>query len=238
MATTTLMPLDPALSPQRVSRLLTISANLLPEEIVAGRRARRSRAVVLVALLVVVALLGSWYVYARHEVRVAKEERAVITTEATTLQSSQGRYTEVVDVQNQTNLIAKQLSTLLANDLPWAALLTTLRDTANNSGVTVLGVIGTLNGGTTGAQTTAAGTLPSTSKSNTIGTLTITGTGPDKPSIAGYVDALGDLPMLANPYLTNVSQTTSDVTFSITVDITAKARCGRFTTKCTTTGGK
>ena len=238
MATTTLMPLDPALSPQRVSRLLTISANLLPEEIVAGRRARRSRIVVLAALLVVVALLAAWYVYARQEVRVAKEERAVITTEATTLQSSQGRYTEVVDVQNQTNLIAKQLSTLLANDLPWAALLTTLRDTANNSGVTVLGVIGTLNGGTTGAQTTAAGTLPSTSKSNTIGTLTITGTGPDKPSIAGYVDALGGLPMLANPYLTNVSQTTNDVTFSITVDITAKALCGRFTTKCTTTGGK
>ena len=27
---TTLMPLDPALSPQRISRVLTISANLLP----------------------------------------------------------------------------------------------------------------------------------------------------------------------------------------------------------------
>jgi Tfp pilus assembly protein PilN len=237
MATTTLMPLDPALSPQRVSRLLTISANLLPEEIVAGRRARHSRVVVLAALLVVVALLAGWYVYARHQVQLADDELTSITTEATTLQRSQSRYTEVVDVQNQTDTIAKQLSTLLANDLPWATLLTTLRNTADQSGVTVQGVIGTLNGGTTGAQTTAAGTLPSTSKSNTIGTLTITGTGPDKPSIAGYVDALGGLPMLANPYLTNVSQTTSDVTFSITVDITAKALCGRYTTKCTTPGG-
>ena len=237
MATTTLMPLDPALSPQRVSRLLTISANLLPEEIVAGRRARRSRAVVLAALLVVIVLLGGWYVYARHQVQLANDELTSITTEATTLQRGQSRYTEVVDVQNQTNTIAKQLSTLLANDLPWATLLTTLRDTGNQSGVTVLGVIGTLNGGATGAQAAAAGTLPSTSRSSTIGTLTITGTGPDKPSIAGYVDALGGLPMLANPYLTNVSQATDDVTFSITVDITAKALCGRFTTKCTTSGG-
>jgi hypothetical protein len=238
MATTTLMPLDPALSPQRVARLLTISANLLPEEIVAGRRARRGRGVVLIALLVVVALLAGWYVYAIHQVRLANRDLTGVTAEAATLQRSQNRYAEVVGVQNQTKTIAKQLSTLLANDLPWATLLKTLRDTGDRSGVTVQGVIGTLNSGTTGAQTTATGTLPSSSKSRTIGTLTITGTGPDKPSIARYVDEIGRLPMVANPYLTNASQTTDDVTFSITVDITEKALCGRFTTKCTTTGGK
>jgi hypothetical protein len=237
MATTTLMPLDPALSPQRVSRLLTISANLLPEEIVAGRRARRARGVVLVALLVVVALLAGWYVYARQRVRLADAELSDITTEVTTLQRSQSRYAEVVDVQNQTNTIGKQLGTLLANDLPWATLLNTLRDTGADSGVTVLGVTGTLNSDTKGAQTTAAGALPSASKSNSIGTLTITGTGPDKPSIAGYVDALGRLSTVANPYLTNASQTANDVAFSVTVDITAKALCGRFTTKCKTSGG-
>lgn len=238
MATTTLMPLDPALSPQRVARLLTISANLLPEEIVAGRRARRARGVVLSALVLVVALLAGWYVYAGHQVRLADDDLAVVTTEATTLQRSQNRYGEVVDVQNQTKTIAKQLSTLLGDDLPWATLLGTVRDTGEQSGVTVLGVIGTLNGGTTGAQATAAGTLPSTSDSRTIGTLTITGTAPDKPSIAGYVDALGHVSTVANPYITNAADTATDVTFSITVDITAKALCGRFTTKCTTSGGK
>ena len=237
MATTTLMPLDPALSPQRVSRVLTISANLLPEEIVAGRRARRARGVVLASLVVVVALLAGWYVYAGHQVRLTDDELTRVTTEATTLQRSQSRYAEVVGVQNQTTTIARQLGTLLATDLPWATLLKTLRDTGTESGVTVLGVIGTLNSGSTGAQATATGTLPSTSDSRTIGTLTITGTGPDKPSIAGYVDALGALSPVANPYLTNAAQTGSDVTFSITVDITAKALCGRFTTKCKASGG-
>jgi hypothetical protein len=238
MASTTLMPLDPALSPQRVARLLTISADLLPEEIVAGRRARRARGGVLAALIVVIALLAGWYVYASHQVQLANDELNGVTTEATTLQKSQSRYGEVVDVQNQTTTISKQLSALLANDLPWSSLLKTLRDTGDASGVSVLGVIGTLSNGTTGAQTTATGTLPSTSDARTIGTLTITGTGPNKPSIAGYVDALGRLSTVANPYLTNASETSANVTFSITVDITSRALCGRFTTKCKTSGGK
>jgi hypothetical protein len=237
MATTTLMPLDPALSPQRVVRVLTIAADLLPEEIVAGRRARRARIVVVVAVLVVVALLAGWYAYAGHRVRLADDDLNGVTAAVTTLQKSQSRYSDVVDVQNETTTITRQLNTLLANDLPWATLLHTLRDTGTVSGVTVLGVIGTLNTTATGSAPTATGTLPSTSGATTIGTLTITGTGPDKPSIAKYVDALGRLTTVANPYLTNASETGENVTFSITVDITSQALCGRFTTTCKTTGG-
>ena len=237
MATTTLMPLDPALSPQRVARLLTISANLLPEDVVATRRARRARGGVLGGLLVVIALLVAWYLYAGHQVQLANDELTGVTTEATMLQKSQSRYAEVVGVQNQTTTIGRQLGGLLVNDLPWSTLLKSVRDTGEQSGVSVLGVMGTLSKSTAGAQTTAAGTLPSSSDDRTIGTLTITGTGPDKPSIAGYVDALGHLPAVANPYLTNASETSDNVTFSITVDITSRALCGRFTTKCKTSGG-
>jgi hypothetical protein len=235
---TTLMPLDPAISRQLVARVPAISANLLPEEIVARRGAGRSRNMVLGTLIVVLALLTGWYIYARHEVQLAKEQLSGITTETTTLQRSQSRYRDLVGVQSQTTTIAKQLSALLTNDLPWATLLKTLRTTGAASHVTVLGVTGTLNSGTTGAPATGARALPSSSNSRTIGALTITGTGPDKPSIARYVEALGVIPSVANPYLTNASQTGDSVTFSITVDITARALCGRFTTKCTTSGGR
>jgi hypothetical protein len=239
MATTTLMPLDPALSPQRVVRVLSISANLLPEEIVAGRRARRARGLVLVALLVVVALLGGWFLYANHEVQLADDELSSVTNEATALQQSQTRFKDVVDVQNQTQTISKQLTALLGKDLPWAALLSTLRDTGTSSGVTVQGVIASLNDSTTAASGGSAATLPNASGVATIGTATITGIGPDKPSIAKYVDALGKLKTktVANPYLTTATQSDSGVTFSITIDITTQALCGRFTTKCKSTGG-
>jgi hypothetical protein len=233
-----MMPLDPALSPERILRVLTISADLLPGEIVAARRARRARTVVLATLVLAVALLGGWYGYAHHQVRLAGADLADITGEATALQRGQNRYQDVVDVQNQTKTIAKQLNTLLADDLPWASLLTTVRDTGTSSGVAVQGVIGALNRTTNGAAPAASGTLPTASGVTTIGTLTVTGTGPDKPSIAKYVDALGGLTTVANPYLTNATQNNGAVTFSITLDITAAARCGRFTTACTVTGGK
>jgi hypothetical protein len=237
MATTTLLPLDPALSPQRVVRVLTIAADLLPGEIVAARRARRARGIVLVALLAVVAMLAGWFLYADHQVALADNDLSDVTSQVTLLQRSQSKYQEVVDTQNQTSTISKQLTKLLANDLPWATLLNTLRDTGTSSGVTVAGVIATLDS-TTGSAAGSATTLPNASGVTTIGTLTLTGTGPDKPSVAKYVDNLGKLTTVANPYLTTATQTHDNVTFSITLNITSKALCGRFTTKCKSTGGK
>jgi hypothetical protein len=143
----------------------------------------------------------------------------------------------VVEVQSETSRISKQLGTLLANDLPWAALLDELRTTGTDTDVTVSGISGTLNTaeGQSGAETDA---LPSTSGAETIGKAIVTGTGPDKPAIARYVDALGSLRTVANPYVTSVSKSESgDMSFSLNIDITSQALCGRFTTKCKSTGG-
>jgi hypothetical protein len=235
MASTTLMPLDPALSPQRVSRVLTISADLLPDEIVAGRRARRTRTWVLIMLMLVLAGLGGWYAMADRDLRAADDELAALTGDVAKLQRRQNDYAPVVDVQAETNAITKELGTLLANDLPWATLTDTLRDTGAKAGVTVGGMSGTLTGA--GASTPGTVSLPSTSGSATIGTVTVTGNAPDKPSVAKYVDSLSSLTIVANPYLTSVAEADDELQFSLTVDITAKALCGRFTTACAT-GGK
>jgi Tfp pilus assembly protein PilN len=238
MATTTLMPLDPALSPQRVSRVLTISADLLPQEVVAARRARRTRAWVLAVVAVVLLALGGWYLQADHETTLANEELEGVTSQQVSLQRRQADYAEVVNVQSDTNTLTKQLTTLLASDLPWADLLDTLRNTADRSGVTVDGINGLLNDPAAGQGTTGATALPSTSGSATIGTLTITGTAPDKPTVAKYVDALGTLSTVANPYVTSVAKNkTAEFTFSLSVDVTSEALCGRFTTKCEPSGG-
>jgi len=235
MASTTLMPLDPALSPQRVSRVLTISADLLPDEIVAGRRARRTRGWVLVALMLVLVGMGGWYALAEQELRDATDELTAVSDDATALQRRQADFAPVVNVQAETTTITKQLSTLLANDLPWATLTDTLRDTGTTAGVTVSGMSGTLHDAQSGAA--GAVSLPSTSGSATIGTVTVTGTAPDKPSVAKYVDSLSGMTLVANPYLTSVAETDGKVQFSLTVDVTAGALCGRFTTACKT-GGK
>jgi hypothetical protein len=239
MATTTLMPLDPALSPQRVSRVLTISADLLPDEVVAGRRARRSRGWVVVALIVVIALLAGWYVWAGRQVIDANDDLSLVTRQATDQQKRQTKYREVVDVQNQATSITKELKALLANDLQWANLLNTLRSTGSKSGVAVLGINAAL--AQPAGNSTTTGSLPSATKDAKVGTVTITGGAPDKPSIAKYVDALSHLNSVANPYLTTATKSDSAGDqawqFSVTVDITSATLCGRFTTKCANSGG-
>jgi hypothetical protein len=231
---TTLMPLDPAVSPQRVTRLLTISASLLPEEIIAARRARRTRGWVIVFVILVACLLPGWFLMERQQTRAAEDELTAANAEVTDLQRSQRAYGEVVDVQKDTATLSTQLKAAMANDLDWAALLDQLRSVGDSAGVTVVGI----NGALQDASTAATGnSLPSTTTSAPIGSAVVTGTGPDKRAVAAYVDALGQQSVLANAYLTNVTTEEKAVSWTLRVDITSAALCGRFGDKCET-GGK
>jgi hypothetical protein len=225
---TTLMPLDPATSPQRASRVLNISARLLPDEVVASRRARTMRGQVVVVLLLFVVLLGSWYGYAGFQKQAAQDELDGVTGDARVLQQRQSQFADVVNVQNETTTIGTQLTTLLADDLRWATLFDTLRSAGAGPGIVVVGVNGQL-------ATDAAGSvgpgLPSTGAAKKIGELTVTGTAPDKTSLAKYVDGLGSLKVVANPYLTSATEAEGRVQFSLQVDITTDALGGRFTKK-------
>jgi type IV pilus assembly protein PilN len=234
MATTTLMPLDPALNPQRVNRVLTISADLLPEEVVIGRRSRQSRTWVGAVVLLAVVLLGLWYVRAQHDVRANEAGLSAATKVATDLQKNQAAHQRVVTVQNQTAAITRQLAQLMGADLPWATLLDRLRSTGASSGVTVDAITASL---VQENATSATQTLPSASEAKAIGSVTIGGTAPDKPTVARYVKNLGTVDGIANPYLTTAAKAAGGTwSYSITVDITSANQCGRFTTKCTSGG--
>jgi hypothetical protein len=225
------MPLDPALNPQRVSRILTISAELLPEEVVADRRSRHSRTAVMVAVLLALVLLGVWFARALHDVSANEVELNSATKVATDLQKQQSAHQKVVTVQNQTTANTKQLSLLMTADLPWATLLDRLRSTGAASGVTLDGISASLFEENASSSTES---LPSTSKAKAIGSATLAGSAPDKPTVAKYVQNLGGVAGIANPYLTTATQA-DDATwsYSITIDITSVNQCGRFTTKCT-----
>jgi hypothetical protein len=235
---TTLMPLDPAVSPERVTRLLTISARLLPEEIIAARRARRTRGWVIVVVAVFACLCGMWAVYADRERQAADKDLTAATTEVVKLQDAQRRFSEVVKVRSDTTQLNNQLTAVMANDLDWAALLDTLRRTGATSDIKIDGVNGKL--AATGTQSTdSANALPSTAKTASIGSLVVTGTGPDKDAVAAYADKLAKLQtLIANPYVTSVASDPTGVTFSLTVDITQASLCGRFSAKqCPSAGG-
>jgi hypothetical protein len=238
---TTLMPIDPATSPTRVWRILTISAHLLPAEIVAARRARRTRSWVLVILVLVVALLAGWFVYASTLKSDADTELQGLATDAAILQTSQNKdYADVVGVQSEIDALNKQLTTVMADDLPWSTLIETLDSTAGKASATLTSIIGTLTAvgaDGTAVPATTTGSLTSATAAATIGTLTLTGTAPDKPSVAAFVVDLGDLTSVANPYLTSATKSEEGMQFAIQLDITNASLCGRYSKACKT-GGK
>jgi Tfp pilus assembly protein PilN len=233
MATTALMPLDPA--PQQINRVLTIRANLLPSEISIGRDARRMRGGVLVALVVVLGLLVAWYGYAYHQKTLADADLAAMTRQVGIVRDAenQKKFQEVTTVKNQNDTITTQLKTLLAGDLPWSGILDDLRGTAAKSGVTITSI----SAAVADKQSASSASLPSATGKTTVFTLVIAGTAKDKKTIAKYIDALGGVAGVANPYLTAATQNTDGVSFLADADVTSSAVCGRWTKPCAT-GGK
>lgn len=226
---TTMMPVDPAMSAQRANRLLSISANLLPEEVTLARRARRTRGWVLIVAGVAALLLGGWFFVALQEKSSADSELTDATAAVVQLQRDQSKFSEVVKVQNDTAALTKQLKAAMGDDLDWAALITMLRAGGASVGLEVEGINGTL-------KTAEGGDASSTG----VGSLVITGTSPDKETVAAYIDLLNKQKTVSDPYITAVTQSDdNNVTFSATVDIAESAKCGRFSdTKCSSQEGK
>ena len=63
----------------------------------------------------------------------------------------------------------------------------------------------------------------------TVGTISITGASPDKPSVAAFLDALAKVPGLVNPYLTSVTTLGTANQFTVQVGFTSALYQGRYT---------
>jgi Tfp pilus assembly protein PilO len=225
-STTALMPIDPALTTQQVSRIPAIRANLLPSEITSGRNARRTRFVLVGAVILVALLLGLWYVYAVQQKSAADKDLAAATEQVQATQKRKNSYNELTSMITQQEAIAAKLASLLAADLPWAATLDKVRSTGTAANVTIAEMTGSLN--STSDATTA--------NSKVVGTIALSGSAADKKTIANFVDDLATLDGIANPYLTVANEEEDTVNFTLTAEITTDARCGRYTTPCKTGG--
>ncbi len=232
---TTLMPLDPATSPQRALRVLPIQANLLPVEVLAARRARRVRGQVLVLLSIVVVLLGAWYGFTVLRASDAQAELDTALTEATVLRQQQRTYAEQTTVDAELTAIGGKLEVLLAEDLRWSTLFGTLRSAGTTTGATVVGV----TGGLISVGTAQASGLPDTAASDVVASLTVNGKASGKPAVAAYADELRKSDLIANVTVTNVSGDAKAVQFTMQVDVTRAALGGRFSPQSTPApGGK
>ncbi|MCU7725269.1 hypothetical protein ODJ79_16190 [Actinoplanes sp. KI2] len=212
MSTAALLPLDPALSPEQINRILPIRTNLLPAEVTAGRNARRTR-VVLAGVLVLVALLtGGWYVQADKQRDQVDVELAEVTDQVDRVraQTEKPEFNKVTSTITQRDAITTDLKSALKKDLPWPTLLDSLRTRAADKGVTLDSLNGALDDDST---------LGVTKTSDTVGTLMLAGTAKDKPTIAGFVDAVAKVNGVTDVYLTAANEQEKNWAFTLSASI-------------------
>ncbi|TML33534.1 MAG: PilN domain-containing protein [Actinobacteria bacterium] len=216
----------------RTLRIPPISANLLPLEILEARRSRTVRRWVLSGLTVFVVLLGAWYVLANYQTSQAQDSLANAESQAQVLTRQQHAYADVVSTQAQSHAIEAQLSALFADDVRWGPLLGQVQAAAPD-GVTIMGMTGTVEQpGQPGAAGATVQAGAAAGNPNRVGTITIAGVGPSKGAVAAYVDALGRIPGLANPYLDSATdQGGRTVQFTLRVDLVKAALGSRFASK-------
>ncbi|SHN20926.1 PilN domain-containing protein [Cryptosporangium aurantiacum] len=205
-------------------RLLALSANLLPPEVVQQRRLVRIRLVVLASLGTVIVLLAAGYAVAHWQSTRQEQKLADAQTEAIVLHQQMRAYDELVTAQTQTTKIDTQLAKLLATDVQWATLFGKLRAAAPR-GLDLTGVSVALTDPTTqgtsggSSSTTTASGLPSADGKTPIGSLTINGTSTTKTAIAGYVDSIGKVTGVGNVLLAGVTDQDDGTDFTLRADL-------------------
>jgi len=216
------------MAPERARRLLPIAANLLPTEVVESRRARKVRRSVLVAIVALVVLLTAWYGYAVYETSVAREGLAGAQADADRAQKKQAEFNDLVQAQTQSAAMRNQLTAVMAEDLPWSSVAGPVLAKVPG-GMHLAHITGNLPDPSKAAA--PAVKLPSSTDQKLIGTLTVEGQAPNKAVIAQYVDALGTVPGLANPYVTSAVPNGDEtaMVFTIQFDVTDAVLGGRFT---------
>jgi Tfp pilus assembly protein PilN len=216
-------------STARTMRILPIAANLLPLEIRDSRHTRKVRRLVITVLVGFLVLITAWYGMARYETSLAKDDLTRVEDSTRGLNRQQNAFSDLAQTRAESNAISQQLTVLLADDLRWSTLLVSLRSAAP-ARVEVDAVTGALN---------PANTATADTPTDTIGSITLTGTAPSKAAVAAYVDALGKVSGLANPFPTSANEEEREVSFTVTLDITRAALGGRYTpASASPSGGK
>ena len=225
---TTMIPPTPSPKPTPTSaesRYVAVRARLLPDEIVSARQTEVVRKQVLFALVAVVVLLVGWFGLSWWQTHSANSDLSSAQSQSTRLQQQQKQFTPLVQAITDTANINGQLDKLMIGDLSWNQMLTTIRAKAPN-GVAIVNIGGVVTGGAASAGTTTpdpgSSVLNSTGKAS-VGQVTITGTAPDKRSIAAYADALARVQGLTAPLISSVQGTAHALAFTVTVVITADA---------------
>jgi hypothetical protein len=208
--------------------------NLLPPEIVEGRRLARLKRVLGGVLVVVAAGCAGVVVWAQAGVSSAQDEVDAAQARTATLQAKQAKYAEVPRVTGLIDTATTARQTAMGQDVLWYGFLSELSMTTPK-GVSLVSLEVTLDDS---AEPSGPPNDPLTPTG--IGHVSFSGKATQFPDIAGWLDAVDGLDGLDGSTLqtatrgdAQAAQTTAGapITFTSTVQVTSKALTHRYDRK-------
>lgn len=210
--------------------------NLLPAEIIEGRRFARARKV-LAGVLVTTVLVGAGGVVAeQRSVSSAQAELDEATSDVASLQQQQLKYRAVPALSAQIAAATAARTAALSQDVLWYRLLVDM-DGARPAGLTTGNATITLTSTSGSGSTPGSGSAPAAGQPDPltkagIGSVTFTGSAAAYSGVAGFIEALDAVSGLGSTALSNAA-TDQDgkVTYTVSSVVTDGALSHRYTTK-------
>jgi hypothetical protein len=223
--------------------------DLLPRSLVEQRLVRRQRGLIGAGLLVLLALLGLWYVLENRELTRAQEEADQEQAVTTGLRAQRAQLQPLADLEAQIaaaeqlrasvyhkeirfSSVMRDISGIVPNDVWLTSMAVAFKDTGTTS------TTGATSTSTPAGGATTTSTPGSPGAGSPVASITFAGAGLEHVDVGGFLRALargpkkGGQQVYLNPYFTTsqkiVGSGQETVTFSATVDLSTAAYSGRF----------
>ena len=199
--------------------------DLLPPEVRQGRKLKRTKQLLAVALLAIVLLAVVGWVFAKFTLVAANREVADAQADTDKLTSEQAKYAGVPRIQSQLTATRNALSSATATEVLWKQYLEALR-AVTPANVSYEDVHATLSIDPTGTQAGDPLQKPS------VGQIVFTARAATLPDVAAWMDAVGQVPGFSDPWFTQAVVTDDQgyVYYKVsgTVQVTSGALAHRF----------
>lgn len=198
--------------------------NLLPPEILDGRRFRGVQRVLAAAVLVTVAAGGAVFVWSLHEVSVARAELETTKARTAQLRTEEAKYADVPRVLAQVEQATKAREAALGRDVLWYRFFDDLA-AATPQSVSLTNVAVAMDAG--GTVTGPADPLTPAG----LGTVSFTGAGDRFPDVSAWLDSVASLDGLDGSTLQSATRSAGGggpVTFTSKIVVAETALSHRF----------
>lgn len=207
----------------------TARVNLMPPEVLLGRRVGKiKRKIVIALVLVLVTALAGLLTFKLNASKAASGLQTELAA-ADALKREQQTYSELLKIDTVTRDVDRSLTSVMGDDVAWDTYLAALNASAP-TGIRITNIAVVLSGV---AEPSDAGT-PSgsldTSGAEHVGSLTVTGLAPSHEVVAAWVKTMTDVEGFLVPYIlgTSVLEGGADIQFTIEVTLSSAIRSLRY----------